>query len=226
MGAVPGSAPDGTASGARGGPLGRRGRRVLIRPRGARGVSGETRQRILDVALDLFVEQGYEKTSLREIAEGVGVTKAALYYHFQSKEDIVNTLHLPVHELMHSAMTRIGDTAGTASWLAFLDWLIDQLAAHSRLFLMYQRNAQAIGELHRKDHGGPEVEPEQLFLERLGDPALSLDERVRMAGSLALVVSGAALAMQPGTPAPDPAELAATLRVAVRDLLRVGQPSA
>ena len=47
-----------------------------------------------------------------------------------------------------------------------------------------------------------------------------------MAGSLAVVVSGAALAMQPGAPAPDPAELAAALRVAVRDLLRVGQPSA
>jgi AcrR family transcriptional regulator len=199
---------------------------VLIRPRGAGAISGETRQRILDVALDLFVEQGYDKTSLREIAERVGVTKAALYYHFQSKEDIVTTLHMPVHELMHSAMARLGDSTGPGSWLDLLDWLIEQLAAHSRLFLMYQRNATAIGEVHRKDHGGPEVEPEQLFLQRLADPALSLDERVRMAGSLAVVVSGAALAMQPGTPAPDPAELAATLRVAVRDLLRVGQPSA
>jgi AcrR family transcriptional regulator len=37
----------------------------------------------------LFAEQGYEKTSLREIAERLGVTKAALYYHFKSKEDIV-----------------------------------------------------------------------------------------------------------------------------------------
>jgi AcrR family transcriptional regulator len=199
---------------------------VLIRPGGTGAVSGETRQRILDVALDLFVEQGYEKTSLREIAERVGVTKAALYYHFQSKEDIITTLHMPVHELMHSAMARMGSTAGPDSWIAFLDWLIDQLAAHSRLLLMYQRNANAMGELHHKDHGGPEVEPEQLFLQRLGDPTLSLDQRVRMAGSLAVVVSGAALAMQPGTPALDPAELAASLRRAVRDLLRVDEPSA
>ncbi len=50
---------------------------------------GDTRQRIQDVALELFAEQGYDKTSLREIAERLGVTKAALYYHFQSKEDIV-----------------------------------------------------------------------------------------------------------------------------------------
>ncbi len=53
------------------------------------GTRGDTRQRIRDVALELFAEQGYDKTSLREIAERLGVTKAALYYHFQSKEDIV-----------------------------------------------------------------------------------------------------------------------------------------
>jgi AcrR family transcriptional regulator len=43
------------------------------------------------VALELFAERGYEKTSLREIAGRLGVTKAALYYHFKSKEDIVRS---------------------------------------------------------------------------------------------------------------------------------------
>ena len=50
-----------------------------------------TRSRIQAVALELFTEQGYEKTSLREIAERLGVTKAALYYHFKSKDEIVNS---------------------------------------------------------------------------------------------------------------------------------------
>ncbi|MFG3285977.1 TetR/AcrR family transcriptional regulator [Streptomyces sp. NPDC048111] len=53
---------------------------------------GNTRQRIQDVALELFGEQGYEKTSLREIAERLDVTKAALYYHFKTKEDIIISL--------------------------------------------------------------------------------------------------------------------------------------
>ncbi|WP_333775979.1 TetR/AcrR family transcriptional regulator [Streptomyces sp. IBSBF 3136] len=53
---------------------------------------GNTRQRIQDVALDLFAEQGYEKTSLREIAEHLDVTKAALYYHFKTKEEIIVSL--------------------------------------------------------------------------------------------------------------------------------------
>ena len=51
----------------------------------------DTRSRVQKVALELFAEQGYEKTSLREIAERLGVTKAALYYHFKSKEDIVHS---------------------------------------------------------------------------------------------------------------------------------------
>lgn len=53
---------------------------------------GDTRQRIQDVAIELFAEQGYEKTSLREIAERLDVTKAALYYHFKTKEDILISL--------------------------------------------------------------------------------------------------------------------------------------
>jgi AcrR family transcriptional regulator len=55
------------------------------------GRRGDTRARIQQVALELFAEQGYERTSLREVAERLGVTKAALYYHFKSKEDIVRS---------------------------------------------------------------------------------------------------------------------------------------
>ena len=69
------------------------------RPAGGRP-RGDTRERIQSVALELFAEQGYEKTSLREIAERLGVTKAALYYHFKSKEDIVRSFTEDyVHEL-------------------------------------------------------------------------------------------------------------------------------
>jgi AcrR family transcriptional regulator len=57
--------------------------------------SHDTRSRLRELALRLFAEQGYEKTSLREIAEQLGVTKAALYYYFKSKEDIVRSyLHI------------------------------------------------------------------------------------------------------------------------------------
>ena len=48
-----------------------------------------TRERIQQVALELFAERGYDDASMREIAERVGLTKAALYYHFRTKEDIL-----------------------------------------------------------------------------------------------------------------------------------------
>ena len=54
-------------------------------------MTDSTRSRIQAVALELFTENGYEKTSLREIAERLGVTKAALYYHFKSKDEIVTS---------------------------------------------------------------------------------------------------------------------------------------
>src|SRR5262249_42051183 len=52
----------------------------------------DTRRRIQQVALELFGEHGYEATSLREIAERLGVTKAALYYHFKTKDEIIESL--------------------------------------------------------------------------------------------------------------------------------------
>src|ERR1700728_2627182 len=73
----------------------------------------DTRERILDVALDLFIEKGYDKTSLREIAEQLGVTKAALYYHFKSKQDILMALHMRLHEFGFDALNKLGDQEPT-----------------------------------------------------------------------------------------------------------------
>lgn len=56
----------------------------------------ETRERILDVAVDLFIEQGYAGTSVRDISERLGMTKGSLYYHFASKEDVLNALVTPL----------------------------------------------------------------------------------------------------------------------------------
>jgi AcrR family transcriptional regulator len=44
----------------------------------------DTKQRILDVARELFATQGVQKASLREIADRLGISKPALYYHFSS----------------------------------------------------------------------------------------------------------------------------------------------
>jgi len=59
-------------------------------PRRAR--SDATRQRILDTAREAFARQGYTGTTITDIARPLGITTAALYYHFASKADILDSL--------------------------------------------------------------------------------------------------------------------------------------
>jgi len=56
----------------------------------------DTKQRILDVARDLFTSQGVQRTSLQDIADRLGITKPALYYHFPSREDLVRSIVQPL----------------------------------------------------------------------------------------------------------------------------------
>ena len=62
----------------------------------ARAVQAErTRQQILETAQRLFAELGYDATSLQMIADEMGLTKAAVYYHFRAKSDILRAAMQP-----------------------------------------------------------------------------------------------------------------------------------
>ncbi|MGW6201290.1 TetR/AcrR family transcriptional regulator [Kribbella sp. NPDC055110] len=54
--------------------------------------SRDTEAEIHRAAVDLFSTQGYDKTSLREIAEQVGITKASVYYHYSSKQQLLRAI--------------------------------------------------------------------------------------------------------------------------------------
>jgi AcrR family transcriptional regulator len=56
-------------------------------------MSAQTQQMLLAAAVRLFSANGYDQTSLQEIAEEAGLTKGALYYHFKSKEDVLRRVH-------------------------------------------------------------------------------------------------------------------------------------
>jgi AcrR family transcriptional regulator len=57
-----------------------------------------TRARIQAVARELFARQGVQQTSLRDIADQLGITKPALYYHFDSREALVRSIIAPLVE--------------------------------------------------------------------------------------------------------------------------------
>ena len=52
----------------------------------------ERRNEILDVAEVLFGTKGFEQTSTNDILEKVGIARGTLYYHFKSKEDILDAM--------------------------------------------------------------------------------------------------------------------------------------
>ncbi|MGE0219974.1 TetR/AcrR family transcriptional regulator [Mycolicibacterium sp.] len=58
--------------------------------------ASDTRHRIQTVARELFTQKGVQRTSLQDIADRLGITKPALYYHFPSREDLVRSILQPL----------------------------------------------------------------------------------------------------------------------------------
>src|SRR5580698_4728775 len=132
--------------------------------------AASTRERILDAALDLFVTQGYDGTSLRQIAEQLGVTKAALYYHFESKEDILMALHMRLHEFGKDALVRIGEGPVTlALWEELLDEIVGEMLTQRKIFLMHERNQAVLEKLHNQDHDAEHDDTQNQFRRVLVD---------------------------------------------------------
>jgi AcrR family transcriptional regulator len=180
------------------------------------------------VALLLFNEQGYDKTSLRQIADRLDVTKAALYYHFERKEDILFELHLRLHALGRDVVVRLGDlddANGADAWLGLLDHFIDQVLKHRDLFLLHERNLSAFEQLERSEHHHEEHDDLEQELRRfLASPAIPVAQRVRMACSIGAVMGALMGAGEVFGDVPT-AELAGFVRDAVRDLLGSNEPA-
>ncbi len=184
---------------------------------------GFTRERILDIALELFNEQGYDKTSLREIAEKLGVTKAALYYHFERKEDILLELHLRLHALGREALDRLGGlevkNAGAELWAQLLDQFIDQVAGNRDLFLLHERNRSAFETLNQSEfHQAQHDDLEEQLRGFLADPAIPLERRVRMACSIGAVI-GALMGAGEAFGAAPMSRVTEIVRTAVHEIL-------
>jgi AcrR family transcriptional regulator len=96
----------------------------------------DTRSEILVVAGELFARYGYQRTSLREIAGQLGLTKAAVLYHFPSKPDILTALTRPLLDDLDAALADIhGDDPEVTRWPA-IEGMLDVLLAHRQAMRM------------------------------------------------------------------------------------------
>jgi AcrR family transcriptional regulator len=140
----------------------------MVRPTG-------TRERILAAARDLFIARGVQQTSLRDIAEHLGDTKPALYYHFASREAQLASLVQPliddceafVAERMHQAPLELR---------SFLSEYFELLYRHRQLLTLLVRDLATLGAL---DLGSRLLQWRQRITVLLVGSRASLAERVR-----------------------------------------------
>ncbi len=172
---------------------------------------GDTRARIQRVALELFAEQGYERTSLREIAERLGVTKAALYYHFKSKEDIVHSFTEDYFGRVDALIAWGRDQPPTARTAhEIMDRFISIVMESHEVFRFMERNQATLrGSGHGK-HRFEQFRPRlNALVEIISGPGAPLRSRVRAAAAF-FAVSTSVLFFTLETH--DPAEADAPLR--------------
>ena len=135
------------------------------------------------------------KTSLRDIAERLGTTKAAIYYHFERKEDILLELHLRLHAFGRGLIDELeqlpDDRARLEAWPQMLGRFIEQVAGSRELIRMHQRNPTALHALEDNErHQAENAEFEEQIRGLLSSPTIDPAMRVRLLCSLGAVFAG------------------------------------
>jgi AcrR family transcriptional regulator len=149
----------------------------------------DTRSRVQKVALELFAEQGYEKTSLREIAERLGVTKAALYYHFKSKEDIVHSFTDDYFTEIDTLLAWAKDQPrGDETRYAILDRYVGIVLAGSEVFRFLEQNRASVQGMEAgKERFARFRDRLETLVDLLAGPGAPLRDRVRASAAVLTV---------------------------------------
>ncbi|MEU4225735.1 TetR/AcrR family transcriptional regulator [Nonomuraea sp. NPDC026600] len=103
----------------------------------------DTKARIQAVARELFVEQGVQNTSLRQISDRLGITKPALYYHFASRDELVRSIIQPLVE----DMERFVATRESGDARELLEDYFDMIWRHRDITVMIVREMSTLGYL-------------------------------------------------------------------------------
>jgi AcrR family transcriptional regulator len=140
-----------------------------------------TRERILDAALTLFAEKGYDATSMREISEQLGITKAALYYHFDSKADIVRAMLAETEQKVAELAAWAREQPNTPELRReVLTRWSDIMQAHGlAAFRFVVANRQVIHDLSPDNHGGMHQCLGELYA-ALAPPDASAEDQLRI----------------------------------------------
>lgn len=175
--------------------------------------AGGARQRVLDAALELFAENGVSGTSLQMIADRIGVTKAAVYHQFPSKDEIVLAVLAPGLETLQGSVEEAErletPEARRASMLAAL---VDLTVSHRRIAVIL--NADPAASRLVRSHAALDVGPRIKALMVGADPDIRSDVAGVMVGGALMMVG-----LSPDLERYDDEELSRHLLELAQDLL-------
>lgn len=140
--------------------------------------------RIVDLGLDLLISRGYAGTSLRDVAEAVGFSKAALYHHFPTKTALLDEMLAPLLAGIDSLLEE--PTAGRVQddRAVLLTGMLDLVLTHRR------EAAVLFGDraIRNLDPVKKWVPQQRVLIHRLTGPRTGVVTQIRARCALALIV--------------------------------------
>ena len=153
----------------------------------------DTRDRILSVSLRLFATHGYANTSLREISDELGVTKAALYFHFKTKEDILSGI---MRDNLDSINAITDSAEPLNATLAGREELLRRLAASQATWSMHlvKLVRENFTEISNLSFGAEIKDAQRRLLDALAGPEAALIDKIRARTAFIAVQSASLVA--------------------------------
>ena len=113
-------------------------------------IESDTRERILEVAAQLFAARGYAGTSVRDIAKELGIANPSLYYHFKSKKTLLAELLAEPLERVERAAKEAEGLSGDAKTRRIIGGLLEALEVRSGVARTAFQKAEGVPDTHRE----------------------------------------------------------------------------
>ncbi|GAA4548580.1 TetR/AcrR family transcriptional regulator [Amycolatopsis samaneae] len=159
------------------------------------GPAGDTRARLLRTALKLFTEHGVEGTSLQMIADALGVTKAAVYYHFKAKDEITEAVVEPALKELTRIITEAARLRRRGAQVDYLlDGFVDLVVRHRALVALFSSDPGISRAIEKSFFDGGDEDTKENLLGILAGPDADLTAHITA------VVTLTGIAMAGGAP--------------------------
>jgi len=192
---------------------------VVIGAVSERDTGEATRARIVEVALELIADRGFAATTTREISERLGFTKAALYYHFRTKDDLLAAIVAPAMSELEALVEHVRPVTEPTVRCSVLAGYVDLVAGHADLVRVLSADPAV---RHSPALAGAMPLYERLARLLAGAEAPGTTDRVRVRAALGAVHA----ALEHAEPDEDPAVVRAATLAAACGALGVPVPKA